>query len=266
MKTILRTLGPLALLALALLASCSPQKKVWYLQNAFPYSSEQISAKGQIRIKPFDRLTVVINSKDPELAVPFNAWSSYSSLTGSPMGPTGQALQTRTVDELGEIELPVIGRIDCLGKTRAELARTIAEKIIEGGYINDPDVNVQFANLKIAVIGEVNRPGSFDIQRDQVSIFDALALAGDMTIYGVRDEVLVTREIDGVRSIEVLDLTSKDVFDSPAFYLQQNDVVYVKPNKRKAQVSTIDQNRTFYLSLVSTAISVTTLILTLTKK
>ena len=237
-----------------LLVSCSAQKRVWYLQDAQPFTPEQIAENGQIRIKPLDRLTIVVNSKDPELAVPFNSATSYNSLTGANVSSaaSSQALQMRTVDEEGMLDMPVIGKIECKGKTRSELAQAIAEKIIEGGYINDPTVNVQFADMKISVIGEVARPGFYDITRDKVSIFDALAMAGDMTVYGVR-------------TIEYLDLTSTDIFNSPVFYLQQNDVVYVKPNKYKAQTGEISQNRSFYLSLVGTAISVATLIVTLTK-
>ena len=237
-----------------LLVSCSAQKRVWYLQDAQPFTPEQIAENGQIRIKPLDRLTIVVNSKDPELAVPFNSATSYNSLTGTNISgaANSQALQMRTVDENGMLEMPVIGKIECKGKTRSELAQAIAEKIIDGGYINDPTVNEQFA-------------GFYDVTRDKVSIFDALAMAGDMTVYGVRSEVAVTREVDGVRTIEYLDLTSTDIFNSPAFYLQQNDVVYVKPNKYKAQTGEISQNRNFYLSLVGTAISVATLIVTLTK-
>lgn len=249
-----------------LLASCSAQKRVWYLQDATPAAPEQIAQNGQIRIKPLDRLTIIVNSKDPELAVPFNSSTSLNSLSATATGSSStQSLQVRTVDEEGYVDMPIIGPVQCSGLTRSELARAIADKIIEGGYINDPTVNVQFSDMKISVIGEVARPGTFDITRDRISIFDALAMAGDMTVYGVRSEVIVTRENNGERTIEVLDLTSKDIFDSPAFYLQQNDVVYVKPNKYKAQSGEISQNRSFYLSLVSTAVSVATLIVTLTK-
>lgn len=250
-----------------LLVSCSAQKRVWYMQDAQPFTPEQIAENGQIRIKPLDRLTIVVNSKDPELAVPFNSSTSYNSLTGNSYASTAtsQALQMRTVDEHGMLEMPVIGKIECKGKTRSELAQTIADKIIEGGYINDPTVNVQFADMKISVVGEVTRPGQYDVTRDKISIFDALAMAGDLTIYGIRSDVAVVREVDGVRTIEYLDLTSKDIFTSPAFYIQQNDVIYVKPNKYKAQAGEISQNRNFYLSLVGTAISVATLIITLTK-
>ncbi|WP_295916392.1 polysaccharide biosynthesis/export family protein [uncultured Alistipes sp.] len=256
-----------AMLTLLLVTSCASQKRAWYLQDAQPFTPEQIAQSGQIRIKPLDRLTIVVNSKDPELALPFNSSSSYNSLTGtSNYGSANvQSLQIRTVDEDGMLDMPVIGKIECKGKTRSELAQTIADKIIEGGYINDPSVNVQFADMKISVTGEVARPGQYDVTRDKITIFDALAMAGDLTIYGVRGDVAVIREVNGVRTIEYLDLTSKDIFTSPAFYIQQNDMIYVKPNKYKAQSGEISQNRNFYLSLVGTAISVATLIITLTK-
>ena len=258
MSNLYRLVG-FALLGL-LLASCSAQKRVWYLQDVQPATPEQIMQNGEIRIKPLDRLIVVVNSKDPELAVPFNSSTAMSSLSGSTTSTNSiESLQTRTVDEQGCIVMPILGTIHCEGLTRNELARLIADKIIEGGYINDPSVNVQFSDMKFSVIGEVAHPGSFEIDRDRISILDALAMAGDMTVYGMRNEVIVAREADGKRTIEVLDLTSKDVFSSPAFYLQQNDVVYVKPNKYKAQSAEISQNRSFYLSLVSTAISVITL-------
>lgn len=250
-----------------ILASCSAQKRVWYLQDAEPSTPEQIAQLGQIRIQPLDRLTIVVNSKDPELAVPFNTSTSYNSLSGIPTASTSgtQSLQIRTVDEEGMLEMPLIGKVECKGKTRSELSEAIAAKIREDGYINDPTVNVQFADMKISVVGEVARPGEYQIKTDRISLFDALAMAGDITVYGIRTEVAVIREQNGVRTIEYIDLTSKEAFASPMFYLQQNDVVYVKPNKYKAQAGEISQNRNFYLSLVGTAISVATLIVTLTK-
>lgn len=258
-------LAGIALLGL-MLVSCSAQKRVWYMQDATPSVPEQIAQNGQIRIKPLDRLTIIVNSKDPELAVPFNSSTSLNSLSGTPTSSsTTQSLQIRTVDDKGFVEMPIIGPIECAGLTRNELAKVIADKILEGGYINDPTVNVQFADMKFSVIGEVAHPGTFDITRDRISILDALAMAGDMTVFGIRSEVIVAREDNGERTIEVLDLTSKDFFNSPAFYIQQNDVVYVKPNKYKAQTGEFNQNRSFYLSLIGTAISVATLIVTLTK-
>lgn len=269
MKSILRAT---VLLAVVFFVSCSAEKKTWknawYIQNAQFDTFEQIDQNGQIRIKPLDRLTIVVNSRNPELAVPFNSWSSYSSLSGTQTtaasGPN--SLQIRTVDDQGMLGMPIIGTIEAQGKTRSELAQAIADKIAAAGYINDPAVNVEFADMKISVLGEVAHPGYFDVTRDKLTIFDALAMAGDMTVHGVRDEVIVEREENGQRIFHTIDLTSTDAFRSPVYYLQQNDIVYVKPNRYKVQTGRINQNRNFYLSLVATAVSITTLILTITNK
>ena len=251
-----RLLVPAILAILALLvSSCASQKRAWYLQDANPFTPEQIAESGQIRIKPLDRLTIVVNSKDPELAVPFNSSTSLSSVTGvaSYSSATNQSLQIRTVDENGMLDMPVIGKIDCKGKPGAANWSAAHRRQDRRGRISTTRRSTQFADMKISVVGEVARPGQYDVTRDKISIFDALAMAGDLTIYGIRTDVAVAREVDGVRTIEYLDLTSKDLFNSPAFYIQLNDVIYVKPNKYKAQAGEISQNRNFYLSLVSTA-------------
>jgi len=256
------------LLGVVVLASCASQKRVIYLQDAQADEQIKIAQDYQIRIKPLDRLTVVVNSRDPELAAPFNTSTSFNSLTGTPLSTyssNATSLQIRTVDEDGNLDMPIIGPIQCKGKTRSELAQEIADKIREGGYISDPTVNIQFADMKISVIGEVARPGQYNITNDRISLLDALSLAGDLTIYGVRSDVKVIREENGVRTTASLDLTSQDIYDSPYFYLQQNDVIYVKPNKYRAQAGEISQNRSFYISLISTAVSVATLIVTLTR-
>lgn len=255
------------ILGALLLASCATNKRAAYIQQVQTDIPTDIEQDYQIRIKPLDRLTVTINSKDPELAAPFNAASSYNSLNGlsSYSSSSNGNLQILTVDKEGKIQLPIIGEIDCDGLTRNELAKKIENTIRENGMVHDPIVIIQFADVKFSVLGEVARPGQFSITKDRISLFDALAMAGDLTIYGIRTDVAVAREVDGVRTIEYLDLTSKDLFNSPAFYIQQNDVIYVKPNKYKAQAGEISQNRNFYLSLVGTAISVATLIITLTK-
>jgi periplasmic protein involved in polysaccharide export len=255
------------ILGALLLASCATNKRAAYIQQVQTDIPTAIEQDYQIRIKPLDRLTVTINSKDPELAAPFNAASSYNSLNGlsSYSSSSNGNLQILTVDKEGKIQLPIIGEIDCDGLTRNELAKKIENTIRENGMVHDPIVIIQFADVKFSVLGEVARPGQFSITKDRISLFDALAMAGDLTIYGIRTDVAVAREVDGVRTIEYLDLTSKDLFNSPAFYIQQNDVIYVKPNKYKAQAGEISQNRNFYLSLVGTAISVATLIITLTK-
>ncbi|MBR2352712.1 MAG: polysaccharide biosynthesis/export family protein [Alistipes sp.] len=254
---------------IAILASCNSTKRVTYLQDVTNESIISLAGNGQIRIKPHDRLTVIVSSKDPELAAPFNTTTSYSSLSSNPLASTNptsaQALQIRTVDEKGDLYIPVIGVVHCAGKTRSELASEIAHKIIDGGYISDASVNIQFADMKFYVLGEVVRPGQFDITRDKITLLEALAMAGDMTIYGNRTNVSVIRKEEGKDQSKVyqVDLLSKDALLSPAFNLQQGDVVYVQPNKYKAATSEINQNRTFWISIASTLLTAASLALTI---
>ena len=255
------------ILGALLLASCATNKRAAYIQQVQTDIPTAIEQDYQIRIKPLDRLTVTINSKDPELAAPFNAASSYNSLNGlsSYSRSSNGNLQILTVDKEGKIQLPIIGEIDCDGLTRNELAKKIENTIRENGMVHDPIVIIQFADVKFSVLGEVARPGQFSITKDRISLFDALAMAGDLTIYGQRENVALIREENGMRTVHYFDLKNPDILTSPYFYLQQDDVVYVTPNKYKAQAGEINQNRSFYISLVSVAVSVATLLVTITR-
>ena len=251
-----------------LLVGCNASQRVIYDFNK-EEAVKSLIGDGTIRIKPHDRLTIVVSSQNPELAAPFNTPSSYSALSFNPLSvssATGaQSVQVRTVDENGMLEFPMIGKVSCAGKTRTELANEIAKKIIDGKYISDAMVNIQFADLKIFVLGEVARPGQFDITRDKITVLEALAMAGDMTIYGNRANVAVIRRSADEKSYEVYELNflEGNQMSSPAFYLQQGDVVYVQPNKYKAATAEINQNRTFWLSIVSTLITATSLTITI---
>lgn len=255
------------ILGALLLASCATNKRAAYIQQVQTDIPTAIEQDYQIRIKPLDRLTVTINSKDPELAAPFNAASSYNSLNGlsSYSSSSNGNLQILTVDKEGKIQLPIIGEIDCDGLTRNELAKKIENTIRENGMVHDPIVIIQFADVKFSVLGEVARPGQFSITKDRISLFDAIAMAGDLTIYGQRENVALIREENGMRTVHYFDLKNPDILTSPYFYLQQDDVVYVTPNKYKAQAGEINQNRSFYISLVSVAVSVATLLVTITR-
>ncbi len=257
----------LFILGALLLASCATNKRAAYLQQAQADLPTSIEQDYQIRIKPLDRLTVTVNSKDPELAAPFNAATSYNSLNGltSYSSSSNGVLQILTVDKEGKIQLPIIGEIACNGLTRNELAEKIATTIREKGMVHDPIVIVQFADVRFSVLGEVARPGQFAITKDRISLFDALAMAGDLTIFGQRENVALIREENGKRTIHYFDLKDPNILTSPYFYLQQDDVVYVTPNKYKAQAGEINQNRSFYISLISVAVSVATLLVTITK-
>ena len=250
-----------------LLAACTSYKNVPYLQNPEAVNDlEGTLPLYDAKIMPKDLLSITVNTTDPQAAAPFNltVQTPLNAALTNINTTTQPTLQQYLVNNSGEIDFPVIGTLRVGGLTKNEAESLIRERLRP--YLKEaPIVTVRMANYKISVLGEVARPGSFTIGNEKVNVLEALAMAGDMTVYGVRSEVAVTREVDGVRTIEYLDLTSTDIFNSPAFYLQQNDVVYVKPNKYKAQTGEISQNRNFYLSLVGTAISVATLIVTLTK-
>ena len=251
-----------------LFCACNAQRQVLYLQDVADGSEIVLPDNYIIRIKPLDKLTVVVNSKNPELALPFNSSTNYSALSGTTTissNITTNSLQTFTVDQTGKISLPIIGDVMCADLTREELEDVIEKKIIEAGYISDPQVKVNFLDMTISVIGEVNKPGRFTINRDQFTILEAIAMAGDLTIFGIREDVAVVRQKDGKNVVTKLDLRSQDIFKSPCYYLEQNDVVIVSPNKYKAATSEINQNRSFWISIATTAISVATLVITVIK-
>ena len=234
----------LFILGALLLASCATNKRAAYLQQAQADLPTSIEQDYQIRIKPLDRLTVTVNSKDPELAAPFNAATSYNSLNGltSYSSSSNGVLQILTVDKEGKIQLPIIGEIACNGLTRNELAEKIATTIREKGMVHDPIVIVQFADVRFSVLGEVKSPGKYSITKDQITLLEAISMAGDLSIYGKRDAVFVIREENGERVTHWADLRSKEVFNSPVYYLKQNDVIYVQPNKVRAGQSTLNEN------------------------
>ena len=254
---------------LVTICSCSAVKRTVYLQDIEDNTEVKTALEQQITIKPFDRLIVVVTSKDSELSAPFNVMTSYSSLSSNPMGQasvsSAQSLQIRTVDESGDLLMPIIGKVACAGKSRSQVADAIAKSIIDGGYITDAAVNIQFADMKLYVLGEVAKPGQFDITRDQVTILEALAMAGDMTIYGNRANVSVVRKENGVTKTHIVNLLDSSCFNSPAYYLQQGDVVYVQPKKQRAASGEINQNRNFWISIASTLISAATLVVTITR-
>ena len=254
-----------ALLALVI-TSCGSSKGVAYLQD--DDSDGMFEAEFANRTKmmfdatimPKDLLTITVSATEPEAVRPFNlVMPSYTS--GSDIRTTGQAqLQTYLVDNNGYINFPVIGQIQLKGLTKNQ-----AEEKVKGllmSYIKeDPIVSVKFVNYKISVMGEVARPNTFTIVNEKVNIFEALAMAGDMTIWGRRDNVKIIREdAEGKKSIIFMNLNDKNLIYGDNFYLQQNDVVYVEPNKVKAQNSGIGQATTLWLSGASILIGIAGLV------
>lgn len=243
-----------------LFSSCGSVKKTVYFQDVDQETVQDISLKYEVHILKDDLLSIVVNSTNPELAVPFNAPVVSHQIGGNPYGQA--TVLGYLVDSDGYIDYPILGRIKVEGMTRNELTTFIKKRIIEEKYINDPIVSVSFLNFKVSVMGEVGRPGTFSVTGDRITLLEALSMAGDLTIYGKRDRVAVIRENNGVRTMRYMDLRSAQIFESPFYYLQQNDIVYVEPNKRKAQQSDINQNNSVgtWISIASLLTSMAVLI------
>lgn len=249
-----------------LLGSCATPGKISYFQDLRPGESELTpAAPTEIRIQPKDKLSILVNSQDMRLTNLFNL-PIVSQQVGQE-NTTGQnrGLSGYTVDSDGNIDFPVLGRLYVRGLTREGLAACIKEELQSHDLVKDPVVTVEFMNLGIDVMGEVNSPGRYSIDRDHLTILDALSLAGDLTIYGKREKVLVLRNEGGAQRVYGVNLCSADhLYSSPAYYLQQNDVVYVEPNDTKARQSTVNGNNvrstSFWISLASLLTSIAVLI------
>lgn len=250
---------------IAFLASCSAPKEVLYLQDIASIKEENIDKNYEVVIHKDDLLAILVNSKDPELALPFNMPVVTYQIGAQTTAQ--QRLLGYLVDQNGDIDFPILGKIHVEGLTRMQVTELIKQKLMSEDLIKDPIVTVQFLNFKVSVMGEVTRPGTFDISGDRITLLEALSMAGDLTIYGRRDRVAVIREKDGKRRILYHDLRSSDIFQSPCYYLQQNDIVYVEPNKAKTGQSRINSNNSVgvWLSAVSVLASITSLMVTMFK-
>jgi polysaccharide export outer membrane protein len=247
----------LILIAGILIFSCSTPKDVVYFQDVGEYMTDRNIDTFNVYIHKNDLLAIMVNSKATEAALPFNLPMVNYYVGGDSYGQ--QRVLGYLVDSEGNIEFPVIGKLNVEGLTRNELRDLIRGKLIAGGYLNDPIITINFINFRVSVLGEVNNPGSFNVSGERTTILEALSMAGDLTIYGKRSRVAVIREIKGRRTILYHDLTNTDIFKSPFYFLQQNDIVYVEPNKRKIQLSNINQNNS-----ASVWLSVGTIIMTAT--
>jgi Periplasmic protein involved in polysaccharide export len=251
-------------IAVLLVQGCTSPKKVLYLQDVDVFEQQEIDYSYEPVIHKDDLLEIIVNSKDPELALPFNM--PMAIYQGGAIS-TAQDVLGFLVDSDGNIDFPVLGTIYVSGLTRSQLIDLIKVKLIEEDLIKDPIVTVQFQNFKISVIGEVARPGTFNIVSDRITLMEAISMAGDLTIQGKRDRVAVIREKDGKRTIMYHDLRSADVFKSPFYYLKQNDVIYVEPNKARIGQSRINQNNSVgvWLSAMSVLASIVAIIVSANK-
>lgn len=266
----------LAMAVAATAASCSTPKNIAYFQDADNAKIIETAVQGKlITVQPHDKLTIVVSSKDPVLAKMFNLniYTNYNSRTESFNGgslndyavTSNEGIGNYTVSAEGTIDFPHLGILKVQGMTRSELAAFIKGEIMGRNLIKDPTVTVEFLNTGISVLGEVNKPGRYDINTDMITLPEALALAGDLSIQGKRDNIVVMRRNgDTIESFRVDMTNAEKMTKSPAFYLNQGDVVYVEPNDfRKRQTTTNGNNVlnvSFWLSVASLLTSAAVLI------
>lgn len=262
---------------ICLLGSCAAPENVAYFQNAEAIRGMTLQDEQPLRLRPKDKINIIVNSADPLLVSQFNLTASTSSMrslgsttsprttAGSTTGSTTAQLLAYTVDEQGDIDFPVLGKVAVGGKTRQEVAEYIRLRLINRDLVRDPIVTVEYVNLSINILGEVNRPGRIEITKDYFTIVDAIAQAGDLTINGQRENVMIHREEDGEDQTYIINLCDRqEMLSSPAYYLQQNDVVYVTPNPKKKRESRTSGNTfnqpSIWISIASLLTTITALL------
>lgn len=250
-KTVLFVFGIL------IFASCVSKKDIIYFQND-AIDQENVSNSYKTIIKPDDLLQITITALDIEAVRPFNlAAVTYATSSNSAVGVAQQ--QTYLVDTNGEIDFPVLGKLKIGGLTRVEVIDLLIDKL-SPDYIKEPNVNIKIANYKISVMGDVQRPGSYNVPNERITILDALALAGDLNISAQRNNILIIRE-EGNKKVQYqVDLRSNKLLTSPVYYLQQNDVVYVEPNYARIQSASSNSNTSLFISITGLIITIASLL------
>ena len=236
-----------------ILSSCVSNKKIVYFQGV--QGAIEDSKITEAKIQPNDNLLILVSSPKVEVSDIFN--SINISGTGNP-SQESLALQGYIVDQNGYINFPILGPVKLGGLTKNEAIDALQNKISE--YVVDATVNIRFLNFRVTVLGEVNKPGVYTITNEIISLPEALGLAGDMTIHGRRNNVLICRDVNGKKEFYQMDMTSPDVFKSSNYYLQQNDIVYVQPNKAKSSGAGYNQNLPIWVSVFSTIITIIALV------
>lgn len=248
----------------AMMVSCKPTKNIAYFTDL---SAQDVAAVAAVQpqpitIRPGDRLQILVNSSDPRISSLFNLPMVLRQMGEE--NTTSQGVALYTVNPKGDIDFPELGTLHVAGLTRSELSELIKKDLIARGYVKDAVVTVEFRNMQVTVMGEVTNPGRYNVVKDQYTLLDALGDAGDLTIYGRRDNVLVLRNENGQQHVYKINMQSaKDIYTSPAYYLRQDDVIYVEPNDTRARQSTVNGNNirstSFWISLASLLTSVSLL-------
>lgn len=243
-------------LTITFLTSCVSKKKIVYFQND-EINQELVSNDFVTTFKSDDLLQITISAKELESVAPFNLPVANFMQVGKGMGQMQQ--QTYLIDSKGYIDFPVLGKLKIGGKTREEVVQMFKDKL-DPDYVKNPTINIFIANFRVTVSGDVARPGTFTIPNERISIVEALGLAGDLNPTGQRNNIKVIREEGGKKKIITVNLLSKEVFTSPVYYLQQNDLVYVEPNQAKSQYAAYNPNTGLFVSIASLLITLITLI------
>lgn len=257
-----------SLMLVMMVASCSTPKDVTYMQDLTEGEISVNVIPKNITVRPGDKISIVVNSREAELADLFNLpIISHRVGTGTQAlsGAQSQYVSYYTVDPQGNIDFPVLGKIHISGMTRSQVAEYIKQQLVSKDLLKGPIVTMEYANTGINIMGEVTKPGRYDINKDQITILEALSLAGDLTITGKRHNVLVTRQVDGKTFAYRVDLTdSKSLYSSPAYYIQPDDVIYVEPVDVRKRQRTVNGNNvlsaSFWVSVASLLTSVAVLI------
>jgi len=247
----------LLLIGFISVSACVSKKDIVYFQND-EIDQAKVSNSYKTVIKPDDLLQITITALDIEAVRPFNlAAVTYSTSSNSAIGVAQQ--QTYLVDTKSEIEFPVLGKIKIGGLTRDEAINLLKEKL-SPDYIKEPNINISIANYKISILGDVQRPGSYNISNERITILDALALAGDVNISAQRNNILIIRE-EGAKKVQYrVDLRSNKLLTSAVYYLQQNDVVYVEPNYARIQSASANSSTSLFISITGLVITIVSLL------
>ena len=247
--------------AILTLFSCKTTKHLTYFENADSLKTSIQNLDYALKLVPFDELQITVNSLVPEATAAYNLPLFNPVRRGTIVAPTQEAMQTYQIDKDGNILFPVLGELHVAGMSTKELTDMLYDKISK--EVEDPLIKVNLMNFRVNVLGEVNSPGAKSVSKERYTLFDAIADAGDLTLYGQRENVLLIREENGVRTFHRMNLKDANIVNSPYFYLQQNDVLYVEPNKTRSSNSEYNSNNSFKVSVVSTIVSALSVIASL---
>lgn len=242
------------IVVVCLIASCAPSKDVVYFQDADQFETLVDDNTFTTKFKVDDLVSIHVSTLDPEASAPFNL---YRASEEDGIRPEQVSY---LVDKNGEIDFPVIGKIKIEGLSPSETRDLLREKLAD--YLKDPIINIRIRNFTVTVLGAVNRPGTYPINGEQITIMEALGYAGDINIKGRRDNIMVIRDFDGTKVYNRINLNQKESLKSPVYYLTQNDVVYVEPNKSGKTASNLDQRASIVVSIISVLVTSTVILLT----